>query len=375
MPFIRKGKCVFRKDTGKKKGCSKTESGAKKYMRALYAHSKDTKEAIDKYATEEEKEMLKEMGYGRPKFLQSETSTFDRPKEKHYRADLGMMLLYNRTKGRWEKYFITGHPEGEKLFYRGSYWKLIGPISKDEVKRWELSKMKGREDFKSKSNVVPQGADLSDWIEKKKTKDAEWWANNGYGVGEDIDKYATAEEKEFLKESIPYDLPVDPDFLRARADKQRLQKVLRSESSEIEKTLGKRKGRGWRGPSHGVTLTNPFNKSGVPRKYLKVLLALEDNPGMTKKEIYRDVLSRDYSSEKIRSQDTASLWGPLSEENLIKSVRDVKTTRYFTGPAWPEYRKNILGLDAMVDNVFKGADEFKGGGFNYPPGFDEDMIK
>lgn len=36
MPYIRKGKCVFKK-TGKKMGCSKTTKKAKAHMRALYA--------------------------------------------------------------------------------------------------------------------------------------------------------------------------------------------------------------------------------------------------------------------------------------------------------------------------------------------------
>lgn len=36
MPYIRKGKCVYRKDTGKKVGCSKTTYKAKKYLKKLY---------------------------------------------------------------------------------------------------------------------------------------------------------------------------------------------------------------------------------------------------------------------------------------------------------------------------------------------------
>jgi len=69
MPFERKGKCVYRKDTGKKKGCSKTVAMAKKYMKALYVHSKDsvekqgtplTEEDILKYGTREEIEFLLE---------------------------------------------------------------------------------------------------------------------------------------------------------------------------------------------------------------------------------------------------------------------------------------------------------------------------
>ena len=43
MPFVKKGNTVYKKVGGKlvKKGSSKTATGAKKYMKALYAHSKD----------------------------------------------------------------------------------------------------------------------------------------------------------------------------------------------------------------------------------------------------------------------------------------------------------------------------------------------
>lgn len=37
MPYERKGKCVYNKETGEKKGCSSTVGKAKTYMRALYA--------------------------------------------------------------------------------------------------------------------------------------------------------------------------------------------------------------------------------------------------------------------------------------------------------------------------------------------------
>lgn len=37
MPYERKGKCVYNKETGKKKGCSSSAAKAKEYMKALYA--------------------------------------------------------------------------------------------------------------------------------------------------------------------------------------------------------------------------------------------------------------------------------------------------------------------------------------------------
>lgn len=44
MPYIRKGKCVFRKDTGKKVGCSKTVAKSKAHLKALYQATADEDE-------------------------------------------------------------------------------------------------------------------------------------------------------------------------------------------------------------------------------------------------------------------------------------------------------------------------------------------
>ena len=53
MPFKRKGKCVFKitknGKQGKKKGCSKSVSKAKKYVKALYANSDDMMAEIKDY--------------------------------------------------------------------------------------------------------------------------------------------------------------------------------------------------------------------------------------------------------------------------------------------------------------------------------------
>ncbi len=40
MPYERKGKCIYNKETGEKKGCSSTVGKAKAYMRALYVAEK-----------------------------------------------------------------------------------------------------------------------------------------------------------------------------------------------------------------------------------------------------------------------------------------------------------------------------------------------
>jgi hypothetical protein len=49
MPYERKGKCIYNKETGEKKGCSTSVGKAKKYMRPLYAAEKgNIKEESDK---------------------------------------------------------------------------------------------------------------------------------------------------------------------------------------------------------------------------------------------------------------------------------------------------------------------------------------
>ena len=40
MPYVRREKCVYKKDTGEKVGCSPTEEKAKRYMKKLYSLEK-----------------------------------------------------------------------------------------------------------------------------------------------------------------------------------------------------------------------------------------------------------------------------------------------------------------------------------------------
>ena len=47
MPYVRKGKCVYKK-SGKKKGCSASVSKAKDYIKALYVNEELTFEELCK---------------------------------------------------------------------------------------------------------------------------------------------------------------------------------------------------------------------------------------------------------------------------------------------------------------------------------------
>lgn len=58
MPYERKGKCVYKKPSGKKVGCSDTEEKAKKYIQALY--TSELNESLPNVITPEEQAKVKE---------------------------------------------------------------------------------------------------------------------------------------------------------------------------------------------------------------------------------------------------------------------------------------------------------------------------
>ena len=58
MPYERKGKCVYKKPSGKKVGCSDTVEKAKKYIQALYAS--ELNESLPNTITPEEQAKIKE---------------------------------------------------------------------------------------------------------------------------------------------------------------------------------------------------------------------------------------------------------------------------------------------------------------------------
>jgi len=313
------------KQYGKKKGEEVFYASANKGT-IKGVHGED----IDKYATEEEKEMLKEdiEKYGTKEEIK-ELFGSKRRKEIH-------LNIQKKLQDTWAEY-SKSDPRMYQIIANecefnsgGDDPNCIVGIVYGESKLDALNKY--RENNGSKPITTPEelGDDLSYVHAKPGLKKIN---------KEDIEKYGTKEEKQFLKEAGVYDLPVDPDFTRKRLAKKQLRKTLGSEPSAIEKDLSNRSG------AHGENFLSPFDKAGQPRQYLKILLALEDNPeGLTKMEILNDVLGKNLSKEQARGWGSSGLWSPLLMAGLLDSEKDGKVTKYFTGPKWPEYRKNVLGL-------------------------------
>jgi hypothetical protein len=185
-------------------------------------------------------------------------------------------------------------------------------------------------------------------------------ANKGTIKGvhkEDVEKYATPEEKLFLESFDDWDEvhgenpdldaksqeqgnPEGGDNFKKFKNKNKFKKTFDAQG-ELERNVLRKAPLSWT----GANLTQPFDKYGKPRKYLEVLLGLERFPGLTKAEIYWDILGKDFSPEKIHGQDTASMWSPLKNAGLIEPKRIGKKTVYHLGPNWLKYKSEILGMD------------------------------
>ena len=199
--------------------------------------------------------------------------------------------------------------------------------------------------------------------------------------GEDIEKYATPDEKLFLEafyddeDEVHGENPGLKVFPQPGMDDENWEDAEPEEAAREQNPLGKKwlrrqalkkklMGMGalekqlkklGTYDSGGMNFTQPFDKNGEPRKYLKILLGVESEPGMTKLEIYRDILGRDYTPYQSKGQDTASLWSPLIRAGLIMSKRNGKKIGYYPGPNWEQYKTEILGQE--TDEFLSGSRE------------------
>jgi len=187
-------------------------------------------------------------------------------------------------------------------------------------------------------------------------------ANKGKIKGvhaEDIEKYATEDEKLFLEGLEDFR---GGDTAITGEDEDDMDYVAQEQNPEGMKSLRRLKLQKKLGGSHGFKhFTQPFDKHGNPRKYLEILLALDAAPdGLSKLEIYNDVLGRDYTPYQAKGQDTAGMWVLLKQEGLYETRKDPKTgkLRLFTGPRWNEYKKKILGLE--ITPADEGEDAVRG---------------
>lgn len=137
MPYERKGKCIYNKETGEKKGCSTTIGKAKAYMRALYASEKSN-------VSEETSKMTQAILDRAEDIYQAMKKSSGKKAIKRYGAD-AEDVLRGRAMNIAKKQVKMGNEEKLKEIIKK---KLTTPPSTDEALKGGQKKLDANKDGK-----------------------------------------------------------------------------------------------------------------------------------------------------------------------------------------------------------------------------------
>ena len=137
MPYERKGKCVYNKETGEKKGCSSTIGKAKAYMRALYASEEGSVKEESSKKTQAILDRAEDI-------YQAMKATAGKNAIKRYGAD-AEDVLRGRARNIAKKQVKMGNEEKLKEIIKK---KLATPPSTDEALKGGQKKLDANKDGK-----------------------------------------------------------------------------------------------------------------------------------------------------------------------------------------------------------------------------------
>jgi hypothetical protein len=137
MPYERKGKCIYNKETGEKKGCSTTIGKAKAHMRALYASEKGN-------ISEETSKMTQAILDRAEDIYQAMKKSSGKKAIKRYGAD-AEDVLRGRAMNIAKKQVKMGNEEKLKEIIKK---KLATPPSTDEALKGGQKKLDANKDGK-----------------------------------------------------------------------------------------------------------------------------------------------------------------------------------------------------------------------------------
>lgn len=140
MPYERKGKCIYNKETGEKKGCSATIGKAKAHMRALYASEKGN-------VSEETSKMTQAILDRAEDIYQAMKKSSGKKAIKRYGAD-AEDVLRGRAMNIAKKQVKMGNEEKLKEIIKK---KLATPPSTDEALKGGQKKLDANKDGKISS--------------------------------------------------------------------------------------------------------------------------------------------------------------------------------------------------------------------------------
>ena len=131
MPYERKGKCVYNKETGKKKGCSSSVAKAKAYLKALYASEP---EAVNEGLSQAVKDRAQDIYSA----IKADKKSARKAVQK-YKKD-AQDLLYGRAVNIAKSQVKTMNEERLKELIKKSLSKPMGEELKGDQKKLDANK-------------------------------------------------------------------------------------------------------------------------------------------------------------------------------------------------------------------------------------------
>ena len=131
MPYERKGKCVYNKETGKKKGCSASVTKAKAYLKALYASEP---EAVNEGLSQAVKDRAQDIYSA----IKADKKAARKAVQK-YKKD-AQDVLYGRAVNIAKSQVKTMNEERLKELIKKSLSKPMGEELKGDQKKLDVNK-------------------------------------------------------------------------------------------------------------------------------------------------------------------------------------------------------------------------------------------
>lgn len=171
MPYERKGKCIYNKETGEKKGCSSTVGKAKSYMRALYAAEKGNIKEESSKKTQAVLDRAEDI-------YQAMKATAGKKAVKRYGAD-AEDILRGRAMNIAKKQVKMGNEEKLKEIIKK---KLSTPPNQESIKEevdYEGEMAKSElyriiENAEELFGMLDDDTQLEGWVQSKITKAADY---------------------------------------------------------------------------------------------------------------------------------------------------------------------------------------------------------
>ena len=297
------------------------------------------REDIDKYATDEEKEFLKETFSGSANIETPAEAGYETPMIQTYSPKDGSMPFYNKDNHKWELFVERDDPPaGWCLEFKGKYWEFVHELSQKEADQM----LQHAVNFYDNKNV------------DTRKKITEKWVARLSEVYSDFDEFAAYDEIYGLSKKLGFDSTedawltnpkisgsVDPEeYKRVRESKQLTEKKYGSLYVSQQKILDKFIEKNY----HDIKLGGlHFSVDDWPELYNEVASVREAET------LWQDI--NNYVSDKLMNRpwknrypwgDSVEKYATDEEKEFLKEYGGKSLQKHFkTKKEWEKYKDKV----------------------------------